>query len=105
MIFDWKTQRWTLVASVEGQIGACGNRDYPGIYVRTSEKEVFSFIRSFLTKKNEAAPVASANATSGYGYYGYAYAPFAYAATPIDPGYGVCELKFKFNVCVGYISA
>ena len=45
MIYDWKTRRWTLVASVEGQIGECGNRDYPGIYVRISQKEVLSFIQ------------------------------------------------------------
>ena len=47
MSFDWKTRRWILVASVEGQIGPCGNRDYPGIYVRISQEDVFSFIQEY----------------------------------------------------------
>ena len=45
MIYDWKTHRWTLMASVEGQIGDCGNPDYPGLYVRISQKDVFDFIK------------------------------------------------------------
>ena len=47
MSFDWNTRRWILVASVEGQIGPCGNRDYPGIYVRISQEDVFSFIQEY----------------------------------------------------------
>ena len=50
MIFNWKTRRWILVASVEGQIGECGNHDYPGIYVRISQKDVFSFIQELLSR-------------------------------------------------------
>ena len=53
MIFDWETERWTLVASVEGQISLYGNRDYHGIYVRISQNDVLSFIREFAQEHGE----------------------------------------------------
>jgi hypothetical protein len=33
---------------VEGGIGDCGNIDYPGIYVRLEDPEVFEFLDNIL---------------------------------------------------------
>ena len=57
MIFDWITKKWTLVGSIVGQIKECGNQEYPGLYVRISQRVVFDFIHEgqfelhYVTKK------------------------------------------------------
>ena len=43
---DWEAKQWIQIAIVQGQIGECGNEDYPGIYVRLNHPSVLSFIHS-----------------------------------------------------------
>ena len=36
------------IATVQGGVGACGDPDYPGIFVRLDNPRVFSFIMSVI---------------------------------------------------------
>jgi len=38
------------VALVHGGVGACGDRRYPGIYVRIDSPEIYDFIAGILNK-------------------------------------------------------
>ena len=51
MQYNVRTRQWTLIATVQGQIGDCGNNDFPGIYVRLNHPLVLGFVNSVLNPK------------------------------------------------------
>ena len=46
MIQDLETKRWIQIGTVQGAVGACGEIEFPGIYVRLDDPAVSSFIES-----------------------------------------------------------
>ena len=51
MVQDLTTQKWTQIGIVHGSIGACGDVNYPGIYVRINHPTVNYFISNILENK------------------------------------------------------
>ncbi len=41
---DFETDRWIQIATVQGAIRDCGDADYPGLYIRLDDPNVFNFI-------------------------------------------------------------
>ena len=48
MIQDLYDESWTQVATVQGNVGECGDSDYPAINVRLDHPDVLSFITSII---------------------------------------------------------
>ena len=48
MTQDLESERWTQIATVQGNIGECGDPDFPAVNVRLDHPEVFSFINSII---------------------------------------------------------
>jgi secreted trypsin-like serine protease len=46
MFRNRETNTWIQFALVQGAVRDCGDIDYPGIYLRLDDKEIFSFISS-----------------------------------------------------------
>jgi len=45
---DFETDQWIQIATVQGAIRDCGDVDYPGLYIRLDDPNVFSFINTTL---------------------------------------------------------
>ena len=45
---------WLQVALVSGGVGECGNKRFPGIYVRLNNPDIYQFIEK-ITKSKEIA--------------------------------------------------
>ncbi len=48
MFRNRETNTWIQFALVQGAVRDCGDIDYPGIYIRLDDSEIFSFISSTL---------------------------------------------------------
>ncbi len=48
---DYETDRdrWIQIAIVQGGIRDCGDSEYPGLYIRLDDPDIFSFINSTLS--------------------------------------------------------
>lgn len=54
---DWETDSWVQFALVQGGIRDCGDKDFPGIYVRLEDPEIFSFIHSILDNTSKSTKI------------------------------------------------
>ena len=52
MIQNLESERWTQIGTVQGNVGDCGDPDFPAINVRLDHPEVLSFINS-IAKNSE----------------------------------------------------
>ncbi len=50
MYRDYDSRKVIQIAIVEGGVGQCGDRDYPGIYVRLDHPSIWSFIASKINR-------------------------------------------------------
>ena len=48
MIQDLESEQWTQIATVQGNVGECGDPDFPAINVRLDHPEVLSFINAII---------------------------------------------------------
>ncbi len=48
MYLDSDIDRWIQIATVYGGIRDCGDIDFPGLYIRLEDPEVFNFIQSII---------------------------------------------------------
>jgi len=48
MYHDSLTDQWIQIATVQGAIRDCGDLEYPGLYIRIDNPDIFSFIKSVL---------------------------------------------------------
>ena len=48
MYFDFETKVFVQIATVHGGVGACGDLEYPGIYVRLDHPSILKFIAEAL---------------------------------------------------------
>jgi secreted trypsin-like serine protease len=50
MYYDLDTNSWIQFATVQGSVGDCGDKEYPGIYIRLDHVAVLSFISKTIKK-------------------------------------------------------
>jgi secreted trypsin-like serine protease len=50
MYQDDINEKWIQIATVQGGIRNCGDLEYPGLYIRLDDPNVFSFIKSVLSE-------------------------------------------------------
>ena len=67
MIQDLESEQWTQIATVQGNVGECGDPDFPAINVRLNHPEVLSFITS-VVKNSETFMNFEANNENEYEY-------------------------------------
>ena len=48
MYLDSDFDRWIQIATVHGGIRDCGDVDFPGLYIRLDDPNVFNFINSVI---------------------------------------------------------
>ena len=53
MYFEFETKAFVQIATVHGGVGACGDLEYPGIYVRLDHPSILKFIANALKSTPE----------------------------------------------------
>jgi secreted trypsin-like serine protease len=53
MYFDFESKAFVQIATVHGGVGACGDLEYPGIYVRLDHPSILKFIANALKSTPE----------------------------------------------------
>ena len=59
LISNLFNKKWTQIGIVHGAIGECGEKDYPGIYVRLNHPLVLDFITSVVEKTEIKIPLTT----------------------------------------------
>ena len=50
------SKKWIQIGIVQGGVGECGDKDYPGIYIRLNHPLVLDFITSVVESKTTTIP-------------------------------------------------
>jgi secreted trypsin-like serine protease len=53
LMFKDDERKFVQIAIVEGGVGECGDRDYPGIFVRLDHPSIWNFIASSINKQTQ----------------------------------------------------
>jgi secreted trypsin-like serine protease len=53
LMYKAEQRRYIQIATVEGGVGDCGDRDYPGIYVRLDHPSIWNFIATTINPLTE----------------------------------------------------
>jgi secreted trypsin-like serine protease len=53
MFKDDESGKFFQIATVRGAVGQCGDRDYPGIFVRVDHPSIWKFISSIIQPKKD----------------------------------------------------
>jgi secreted trypsin-like serine protease len=53
MYKDLESEKFVQIATVSSGVGECGDKEFPGIYVRLDHPSTFKFISSIIQKENQ----------------------------------------------------